>query len=390
MSSVYEEMVKEAGIPTTEDEIKAKWAELNEAEEVSIANDEKYSPFWRFLSACVTTPALWLVNFLISFVLPNAFLKDATGTWLKLLAWAVDVEPKEATKTLGTITFVKENAEDEVTIQASTLISSTTIDGKVYRLAVTTEQTIAAGLAFAPIEVEAEFAGKAYNLGAGYYSVLPEPVDGIASVINETDWITSEGTDEESDEALRLRCKNQFSAVGQYHHDAAYRADITLFAGIQTDYVWFEHGGPRGAGSANAYIMIDSGAPSDELVASVNDYIQTQGHHGHGDDLVCYAMPIIPYDLVVTLYHDSYLSAEKITELETEASNIIRYAFRENQDYEGVTRTMPYARFSFSVLADTLHQLCPDLRSVAFNLPDIVTTMGIAGLNSLSVTTEEA
>ncbi len=246
------------------------------------------------------------------------------------------------------------------------------------------------GTLTALIPVEAETAGAEYNLGPGYFSVLPEPIAGIASVTNNPDWISEAGANAESDESLRLRCRNQFSAVGQYHHDAAYRADISLFSGIQTDYVWFEHGAPRGAGSANAYIMIDSGAPSQAFVDEINDYIITQGNHGHGDDMLCMPMPLTPYVLGVTVYYDSFLPADRQASLQTEVTDIIRYAFRENQNYSGITRTMPFARFSFSRLADELHQRLPDLKSIAFSLPDIVSAMELATLDSLTVSIEVA
>ncbi len=388
--SVYEKMVVDAGIPTTQKEMQAKWDELNAAEDVRIANDSNWSPFWRLISAIVTTPAQWLISFLVTHALPNAFLKDAIGVWLEMLAWAVDVERKAATKTSGSILFTKEDAETEVVVEAGLFIATNTINGSVYRLVTTKQTTIPVGTLSALIPVEAENPGAAYNLGPGYFSVLPEPIDGILSVENDADWIDVAGADAESDEALRLRCRNQFSAVGQYHHDAAYRADISLFAGIQTDYVWFEHGAPRGAGSANAYIMIDSGAPSQDFVDSINNYIVTEGHHGHGDDMLCLPMPLKPYPLIVTIYYDSYLPADRQITLQTEVTNIIRFAFRENQDYTGVTRTMPLSRFSFSRLADELHERLPDLRSIAFSLPDIVSVMELATLDSLTVNLEVA
>ena len=53
---------------------------------------------------------------------------------------------------------------------------------------------------------------------------------------------------------------------------------------------------------------------------------------------------------------------------------MIRAAFRENQDVE-VTRTLPQSRFSFSRLDRELHDALPDLRSVEFSLPDIVSEL---------------
>jgi uncharacterized phage protein gp47/JayE len=388
--SVYKKMVIAAGIPATQAEMQAKWDALNAAENVKIANDSNWSPFWRLISAIVTTPAQWLVDLLINYALPNAFLRDATGSWLELLAWAVDVERKVATKTTGQVLITKENSAVETVIPAGIFVSTNPINGVVYRVMTTEQTTLPSGVLSDLVPVVAEIAGAGHNLGPGYFSVLPEQITGVLSVSNTSDWILVAGADAESDESLRLRCRNQFSAVGQYHHDAAYRADISLFAGIQTDYVWFEHGAPRGAGSANAYIMIDSGAPSQEFVDSINDYITTQGNHGHGDDLLCMPIPLTPYPLVATVYYDSFLPADRQAALQTEVTNIIRYAFRENQNYTGITRTMPFARLSFSKLSDELHERLPDLKSIAFSLADIVSAMELATLESLTVGLEVA
>jgi uncharacterized phage protein gp47/JayE len=387
---IYTQMLDDAGIPTTEAGIKAEWDAINEAQDLQIANNSAWSPFWRLITAIVTTPALWLVDLLINHALPNAFLKHATGIWLDLLAWAVDVERKAATKAAGNLLFSRVDTTGEAVVEAGILVATPAINGVVYRVTTTEETTLADGEVSALVPVEAEYTGTAYNLGPGYYTVLPEPVAGIDAVTNESDWISVAGADEESDESLRLRCRNQFSAVGQYHHDAAYRADISLFAGIRTDYIWFEHGAPRGPGSANAYIMIDSGAPAQTFVDEINAYIIDNGHHGHGDDMLCMVMPVTPVPLAVTVYHSSLLTEDEKTALQSGVTDRIRYAFRENQDYEDMTRTMPFSRFSFSKLADELHDQLPDLVSVAFSLSDIVNAMEIPTLDTLTVTLEEA
>ncbi|MCF8088963.1 MAG: baseplate J/gp47 family protein [Desulfotignum sp.] len=387
---IYTQMLEDAGIPTTETGIKAEWDAINEAQELQIANNSAWSPFWRLITAIVTTPALWLVDLLINHALPNAFLKHATGTWLDLLAWAVDVERKSATKAAGNLLFSRVDTTGEKVVEAGIIVATPAINGVVYRVTTTEEITLADGEVSALVPVEAEYTGTAYNLGPGYFTVLPEPVTGIDTVINESDWISAAGADEESDESLRLRCRNQFSAVGQYHHDAAYRADISLFAGIRTDYIWFEHGAPRGPGSANAYIMIDSGAPTQAFIDDINAYIIDNGHHGHGDDMLCMVMPVTPVILTVTVYHSSLLTDDEKTALQSGVTDRIRYAFRENQNYEDMTRTMPFSRFSFSRLADELHSQLPDMVSVAFSLSDIVNAIEIPTLDTLTVTLEEA
>ncbi|VFQ47407.1 baseplate J/gp47 family protein [Desulfoluna butyratoxydans] len=390
MTDVYEQMLVDAGIPVSQEAMETEWRAINAEEEVGIANDSEWAPFWRLITAIATKPAMWLVQLLATQVLPNFFLKDATGAWLELLAWAVDLERKKAATTRGILHFTREAAEGEVTVEAGILVATPPINTKIYRVRITEEVTIPDGVISAQVPVEAEIPGTAHNLGPGYFTVLPEPVSGIAAVSNEAEWITIAGADAESDDSLRLRCRNQFSAVGQYHHDAAYRADISLFAGIQPDFVWFEHDAPRGPGSANAFVMIDSGQPSQSFVDGINTYIRDQGHHGHGDDMLCFPMPEKPAVLVVTVYHDGVLSGERVAALNQAVSDRVRFAFRENQDFSKITRTMPFSRFSFSTLAYELHQQLPDLKSVSFSLGDIVSAMEIPTLSSLTVNTEVA
>ncbi|VVS91073.1 baseplate J/gp47 family protein [Desulfoluna spongiiphila] len=390
MTDVYEQMLVDAGIPVSQEAMETEWRAINAEEEVGIANDSEWAPFWRLITAIATKPAMWLVQLLATQVLPNFFLKDATGAWLELLAWAVDLERKKAATTRGFLLFTREAADGEVTVEAGILVATPPINKKIYRVRTTQEVIIADGVISAQVPVEAEIPGTAHNLGPGYFTVLPEPVSGIASVTNEAEWITIAGADAESDDSLRLRCRNQFSAVGQYHHDAAYRADISLFAGIQPDFVWFEHDAPRGPGSANAFVMIDSGQPSQSFVDGINTYIRDQGHHGHGDDMLCFPMPEKPAALVVTVYHDGVLSGERIAALNQAVSDRVRFAFRENQDFSKITRTMPFSRFSFSTLAYELHQQLPDLKSVSFSLGDIVSAMEIPTLSSLTINTEVA
>lgn len=85
---LFETMLKEAGVPTTEAAMKAEWDAINAAEGSQITNNSAWSPFWRLISAIVTAPALWLVRLLIRDALPNVFLKFASGSYLDVYAWA--------------------------------------------------------------------------------------------------------------------------------------------------------------------------------------------------------------------------------------------------------------------------------------------------------------
>lgn len=383
--ALFENMLREADVPVDEADMEARWRKINEDEGSLITNDSKWSPFWRLITAIVTIPCKLLVSLLVNTALPNLFLKYATGVWLDVYAWGVDLTRKASTKAVGHIPFTRETSAGELTVMAGTVIESPKLDGYIYRVIVTQDTTCPDDTLTFDVPVKAEKTGSAYNLGPGYYSILTAPIPGIASVANNADWLTIPGADEETNEELRLRGRNQFSAVGQYHHDAAYTAIIAEYAGIRTDYLYFEHDGPRGPGTANCFIIIDTGAPPQEFVDNINAYVRDSGNHGHGDDMICYPMPETSYDLGVTVYPVPHLTEEQETALKQDVENRIRCAFRENTDFD-MTKTCPHNRFSLSQLDKDLHAELPSLLSVEFDRTgDIVSTMDLPILGTLTV-----
>lgn len=384
----FTEVVKASGMPVTETELRAKFTAIAAGEGL-ITNTSRMSPFWRLITAIAVKPVLWLVDVLVNTVFANMFVATASGQMLRALAWAVNVTAKPASAAQGVIRFWKENAAADVTVPGGTRIITERINGVVYELVTTGDFTIAAGTASALIPVLASQAGAAHNLAPGYFRILPVAVSGITHAVSEEDWLTVPGADEESDDELRERCRNQFNLVGNYHTDAVYRSMIAGVVGLSIDRIFFVHDAPRGAGTANAYLLLDSGVTSAPFIAAVNDYVNTQGHHGHGDDMQCFGMPETLHDLAVVLYlkDPQNISAENQALLTAGAANLIRCAFRENSDYS-VRKTWPYGRFSFSNLGRELHKAFPEVDSVTFTLGDIVSELSVPRLKSLAVSIE--
>ena len=381
----FEEVVKTSGMPTTEDEVRTRFNTVV-VDEGLITNTSRMSPFWRLITAIVTAPVMWLKDALVAVVLPGMFVATATGQMLRLLAWAVNVTPKPASAAEGMIRFFKEEVNQAVTVKAGTVVQTERINGKVYALSTVADVTLPSGTASALLAVKATGTGGAYNLAPGYYRILPVAVDGISHVASEENWLTVPGADEESDDELRERCRNQFNLVGNYHTDAVYRSMIAGVAGLSIDRIFFEHDAPRGPGTANAYLLLDSGVASDPFIDAVNDYINTQGHHGHGDDMQCFAMPETRHDLIVTVWvkNLSNLEQEQRDSLKAGVENLTRCAFRENTDYD-VKKTWPYSRFSFSQLGREIHKTFPDTDSLEFSLKDITSELSVPRLNALTV-----
>jgi hypothetical protein len=388
----FKRIVEKAGIPTTE----AGWAELFkqdvEAEGSIIANDSPFSPFWRLISRIITKPAVWIINkVLIEQILPNMFLLTATDDqFIEGKAWDHDLTRKAQSKAAGKVRFYRAASSGPgLLIPAATVIQTDAINGTVYRVLTIDDVILPQNSLSVLVPVVAEAAGAAYNLGAGYYHILPESVTGIGKVTNEADWLDELGSDAETNDDLKLRTRNAFTAAAPWHIDAVYRAIITERAGLDSDNVYFEHDAPRGPGTANTYILLDTGEPSAELLSDLNQYVMDKGFHGHGDDMLILAMPALDVDVGVTVYPLSNLLEDEVTALMADIENFIRCAFRENTDFSA-TRTEPFIRFSFSRLGQELHDQFTGIDSLNWHQVDINSANNVPRLNNLTITNGNA
>lgn len=386
----FKKILRESGMPVDEETARAALQQAADDEKL-VTNTSRMSPFWRLIQLLVIKPYTWIVDTLISSVLRNLFLQTAAGPFVDLFAAALRLKRKDATHAAGKVTFTKSTPDSSITIPAGTLIQTERINGVIYAVVTGDQVIIPAGTASALIDVTATDSGAAFNLAPGYYQILPKAIDGIASVRNGDDWLTTPGADRESDDELKDRCRNQFNLAGNYHTDAVYRSLIAAQAGLTIDRIFFLHDAPRGPGTANAYLLLDTGVISQPYIDSVNNYIMTQGHHGHGDDMRCFAMPETRHDLAVTVYvkNLSNLTADDTTALKSGAENLIRCAFRENSNYD-VLRVWPYSRFSFSQLGREIHRAFPLADSVEFSLHDIKSDLAVPRLNTLTVEVQNA
>ncbi|WJD63107.1 baseplate J/gp47 family protein [Pseudomonas kurunegalensis] len=387
MSDVdFKKALQDAGVPTTEAGLRAAWEKEVAAQGSKLSNTSAWSPFWRLVTALVTKPVLWLIEFMVNTVLPNFFVKTATGTWLDMLAWAVDVTRKASTKAQGQLLFTRSGVAGVLEIPAGVRVQSVAINGNVYVLVTTAATQFLDGDSQVLVPVEASEAGSGYNLAPGYYSILPEPIPGVIQVVNADGWLTQPGADQEHDDDLRLRTRNQFSAVNQWHTDAVYRAMIAAFPGVEPDGVYFEHDAPRGPGSANAFVLFEAGSPAASYLEKINSYVRDQGNHGHGDDMLVQEMPATQHTVRVTVWPTAQVGTENQDILLSDTELFIRAAFREStaSDYQP-TLTYPQSRFSFSRLGEELHETFAGIESLKFDNVDIVSQLTIPRLDDVQV-----
>lgn len=383
----FAKIVEAAGIPTTEEGWKALFKQDVEAEGSIIANDSPYSPFWRLITAIIAKPATWIVNkVLIGVILPNLFLLTANDDgFIEAKAWEHDLTRKTDSKAKGKVRFNRAaSSGPSLLIPANTYVQTDAINGTVYRVLTVEDVILPQNSLSVLVPVIAENAGAAYNLGAGYLHILPTAVTGIGSVTNEAEWLDELGSDRETNDDLKLRTRNAFTAAAPWHIDAVYRAILTERAGLDTDNVYFEHDAPRGPGTANAYILLDTGEPSAAMLADLNQYVMDKGYHGHGDDLLVLAMPGVDVTVGVTVYPYSYLLEAEVDTLLADIDNFIRCAFRENTDYNA-TRTEPFIRFSFSKLGQELHRQFAGIESLNWHQIDITSANNVPRLSTLTI-----
>ena len=205
--------------------------------------------------------------------LKAGFLATATGFWLDLKAKEFGVTRHPAEKTEGVVYFMRSVPRDEnITIPAGTIVSTLKdSEGKAYRYLTQDEVVLVAGTSEIVAPIIAQSAGAEFNVGPGSIKKTVVHIRGVDSVENRSDWITSEGTDEESDESLRKRAFLAWEELTQGSTERAYISWALSDSRVTSAFVNGHH--PRGQGTVNIYILGAGGMPSPSLIADVQAII---------------------------------------------------------------------------------------------------------------------
>jgi uncharacterized phage protein gp47/JayE len=379
----FERFFSDNAVPVTESAMKDRFKQIVSESGSAISNDSRYSPFWRAISAMITTPALWMMNTLVSQLAPQFYLKTASGSYLDDWAANYDVFRKVGQPTIGKLQFHRLEADQERTIAAGTAINTLSINGQIYSVFLVDDLFFAEGVAYAETVVSSVAHTSATNLDAGYYTQIDEP--GV-SVNHGIEWIDQVGVDDESDESLRERVRLRFNRLAHYHTDGVYRSIISEHANVPPENIFFEHNAPRGPATANAFILFPLSTPAASVLSRVNRHIREEGHHGHGDDVLVMSMPRKMVSISATAYIDNELIEIERERLKFEIEQAIRAAFRENAAYTDLTLTLPNTHFSFARLTGELIRIFPDLDDINFDQDDIDSAMEVPAIQSLVVT----
>jgi len=205
--------------------------------------------------------------------LKAGFIATATGYWLDLKAKEFGVTRHPAKATEGIVFFCRSVPKNEnIVIPAGTIVSTLRDqEGKAYRFFTKEEAILATGTTEIEAAVVAEQPGAAHNVGPGSIQKTAIHIRGVDRVENRADWITSEGTDEETDASLRARCFLAWEELTQGSTERAYISWALSDARVTSAFVNSQH--PRGQGTVNVYILGAGGMPSQSLIDDVQAVI---------------------------------------------------------------------------------------------------------------------
>jgi uncharacterized phage protein gp47/JayE len=393
MSTEYEVLMQKAGIPTTDEAIENRFKQVADGVGTDLNNDDLYSPFWSLLKSLCVYPATLLINFIHSTVLPNLFIQDAVDEWLDRRGWEYKTPRKTEEKAKGFIKFRRLSGSGTQTVPVGTVIQSNPVGGVVYKLVTLADSVFNDGDIEIAVMCQALEAGAGHNLAAGFYTVLPESIPGIKNVFNDDDWLVVNGADRETNDDYRLRLRDLFSSLNHYHVDEVYRSIITSFAGISPNNVFFDKNVPRGPGSADALILMDHGSVGTQLLISINQHINDKGNHGLGDDMLVRAIDTVDVDLNIDIYVDPAFSQTEKDSLKLQFENYVRAGFRQvsGEEFKNApNKVEPFKRFSFSRLGSQAHKEFSGLVSIDFNRDDIVHSLNVSDIGTLTVSMFDA
>jgi phage-related baseplate assembly protein len=211
-----------------------------------------------------------------------------------------------ATKTQGTIRHTNASGAPHI-VTASQLTAEDENLGLTYRN--TTGGTIPAGGTL-PLTYEAETAGAASNVPVGTITILNTPLNGVTITnpdLGAGTWITSEGSDAETDARLKLRNTSKW-ATRTYATPAEGLISFALASTDNITRVAVDDSNPGGPGTTDVYIAGAAGVSSSADVTTAQEYIDDRIPITSVDGLTVKAASGNVQSFVATIYIETSLN----------------------------------------------------------------------------------
>lgn len=239
---------------------------------------------------------------LLRSVLNRMFVAHADGTWLDLKAADYSKTRKAAMKTQGYLTLSRtpnpETGNPAVTIPAGTVFKTPMdINGEELRYYSTADAVLRRGAESTLVPIEAEKAGSSYNVPEAQISKCLVYLEGIEKITNEEGWITKEGSDTETDDALRSRVLGSWSELSTRPIAEKYKNVCEAVPGVL--YVRVDDMHPRGQGTVDIVVTSTAGAASELLLSEVRAAAETI--RGSYDDLLVKSSETVTQDISLTI-----------------------------------------------------------------------------------------
>lgn len=157
----------------------------------------------------------------VSAIARGGLLDLAEKGWLTLLAASTfRVQRRLAGFAMGSVSLTCASPAGPYNITPGGLLVT---DGVRRWRSINTTTTAVSSGSTVSIGVQAEAAGTDYNAAAGTITRIVTPAGAGLTVTNPSDWLVKPGTAEETDAALRQRCRDRWSTLGRGATVAAYR-----------------------------------------------------------------------------------------------------------------------------------------------------------------------
>ena len=198
-------------------------------------------------------------------VLEQSFPQTAQGVYLEQHAALRGLQRDHAAHATGLIRFGSSASPMDLTIDAGTICM--TRSG--IRFVTTEDAVLTAGSSHIDVPAQAVNAGTAGNVAAGLITVMSAIPIGIQACVNPAAF--SGGIDAESDETLRARLLDSYKRLPNGANAAYYEQTALAHPGIAAAVAV---GRPRGVGSVDLYIAVDTGIPDAETLHVIGAYLQ--------------------------------------------------------------------------------------------------------------------
>jgi phage-related baseplate assembly protein len=240
-----------------------------------------------------------LLRIKIQAIAESNLLNYATLDVLKHIGILVGVTILEAKYSSATFLFTLDTVQTfDITIASGTQIESN--DGK-YIFETTEDLIIKAGSLTASVKATCTTAGDATN-GYAIDSItnLLTPLGYVVTVANTT--VTSGGQDEESADSLRERIRQAPESFSNAGSKGAYKFHTLSADQSIIDVAVIS----PSAGVVEVYPLVDTGTPSDDLIATVQDYLSADKLRPLTDNVIVKKPEVKSFTVKATLTLYSY------------------------------------------------------------------------------------